>query len=337
MLGVLGAGLAVGYALYERASFRQEKARALELAERRADTEARPVLERCLERDPHDRELLKALTEVLIRSAASLLEIEQYLNRWREVDPDGLDPWLTIARFYYAVNRYDDALPAAERSLVIAPENNEARTIHAMSALQLGRWEAATASLRRLDAARAEVPVRLLLAKAESERGNQAEALEAVTAELLVQPQSYEAIALRATIHFRSSDYEAALEWFRKCAPRTPRERELTLFHIGQCLQRLNRQEEFRLVDAELQELQSALNLNVAAELRKDDSTLQLRAARAWLAVKEPASAEKIIRESIRRFGPTRENHLLQAACLEAMGRPADAEQIRRIADSLPR
>jgi Flp pilus assembly protein TadD len=123
---------------------------------------------------------------------------------------------------------------------------------------------------------------------------------------------------------------------FQRCRPTTNSERELVLYQVGQCLDRLGRADEARKALVDLTALQDARHTTAAAQQRPDDVDLQIRAAEAWLAVGQPDGAIKLLQDFINRSGRNRKVLLALAASYDALGRRDDARQARQDAERSP-
>jgi Flp pilus assembly protein TadD len=329
--------LAGGYFGY-RSWVHSEKRAALALAASAEPDQAIAALQRCLERDPEDPELLKAIVDLMVRNNWPIVDTEPYVNRWIAASPNDIEAYLIRIQAHTLLDRNDEAIRDARRVLELAPQKLEPRMLLASLHAKTGHWDDAAEEYRRLVDKGAPIEASIGLARAELERGRRREALLILDGVLLAQPQSFEAQVLRGRALILEGDFVAALATFQQCRPPSGefKNREIVLFYLGQCLERLNRAGEAKTIHAELRALQDAKALTLAGSQRPDDVELQTRVAQACLAAGIPEEALKVIDRSLERFGSNRKLLLAAADCYEKLGRRDDARQARLEAEKLP-
>jgi Flp pilus assembly protein TadD len=236
------------------------------------------------------------------------------------------------------LNRDDEAIVEARRIQELAPENPGPRMLLASLYANLGRWEEAASEYQQLVNQGAPIEASIGLARAELERGRSREAVTILDGVLLSSPQSYEALVLHGRAKFLESDYAAALASFQQSRVNAKeiKDREAVLFHLGQCLERLNRFDEAKAINVELRTLQDAKMLLLAGTQRSDDIELQVRVAEACVAAGIPEEAVRVLDQSMARSGRSRKLLRTTAACYEKVGRTDEARQLRLEAERLP-
>ncbi len=321
---------------FHRSWVEREKQYAIALASTAPADQALPALERCLERDPEDAEILKAIVGIRIQIDAPFNDTDSYLNRWIAVSPQDVEAHRARIVVMMQYKRFDEAIASAERVVGLVPAEREVRTLLASLYLKLGRWDDAVREYRLLLESGAQPEVRIRLAQAELERGHREAAMAAIEQALQHNPQSAEALFLRGMAEFQGGDYSAALATFQHCRRATPNELEPVLYHLALCLEHLGRTKEAQTAFTELRFYQDAKNIAAIAPLRPDDLDLPMRSAEAWLAVGKPDAAEKVLQDALRRSGHNRKVFLALATCYDALGRAEEARQARQKASQSP-
>src|SRR6266540_1594183 len=100
---------------FHRSWVEREKQYAIALASTAPADQALPALERCLERDPEDAEILKAIVGIRIQIDAPFNDTDSYLNRWIAVSPQDVEAHRARIVVMMQYKRFDEAIASAER------------------------------------------------------------------------------------------------------------------------------------------------------------------------------------------------------------------------------
>ncbi len=310
---------------------------ALALAESGPPDRALPALLACLNRDPNDPELLKAVVEAQIKTGAPVTEVEPLTERWCRASPDDPAAFVARADALRRLARFPEAVEAAERAGTLVPDDVRGRTVLAGLYLAAGRFADAAREFRALLATQpTNTDYALALARAEWELGNQTEAVR-ITDEVLARaPASPGALLMRGLIHFRAGEFDRALAAFDRVPVTQGPERAMLLHHRAQALDRLGRPDAAQKVYAELTAVENADRFTNDAEQRPEDVGLQVRAAEALLTANQPDRARRLLEATRTRLGPNRAALNLLATCYDTIGRPDLAAQARTAAATAP-
>lgn len=326
----------IGVEFYRAYAHSAERRQALTQAAASPGPEAISSLERCLDHNPTDAEVLRAIVEVMIRTNAPVTTTQAYVDRWVAANPD--DPHAHRARMEAMIlmSRFEEAIWSAQRVLELAPERADVRAALGSLYLKVGRWDEAAREHQRLVESGATTMALIGLARAEMERGRRPQAIAALDRALRDNPQSTDARMLRGLVEFQAGDYQSALNQFRLCRPSSPNEQELWLYHMCLCLDRLGQTEESKRVHAELRAMQTAIRHGDDARQRPQDVDLQVRAAESYIAAKQPELAYKIVQEALAHCERSRKLLLALASTCDAVGRADEARQARSDAEQAP-
>ncbi len=111
--------------------------------------EARPVLDRALERAPTDRmarlALARSLTEL-----GEFLRADELLRGLTEEEPGDREAWSFLATLRFRHGYHEQALEALDRCLALRPDDRDTRILRARSLVKLGRLPEAERLFREL-------------------------------------------------------------------------------------------------------------------------------------------------------------------------------------------
>ena len=113
--------------------------------------EARPVLERAVERAPSDRMARLALAHSLTE-LGEFLRADELLRHLTEEEPEDWEAWSFLARLRFRHNYHEQALEALDRCLALRPGDPDTRVLRARSLVKLGRLPEAERLFRQLSA-----------------------------------------------------------------------------------------------------------------------------------------------------------------------------------------
>jgi predicted Zn-dependent protease len=296
-----------------------------------------PLLERCLDRDPDNPDLLRAMVMAKQKSGAPVTDVEPYSSRWCSAQPNDPAAWRTRMDVLIRLSRYPEAAAAGERAIALDPDTG-ARTALASLYLTMGRYGDAANLYRQLLASSSGSDPLLVagLARAEWECGHDAEAARLMDQLLSSHPTETRFIILRGLIHARAGEHDRVIALFKGLRPTASSERETVLYHLALAHERSGHPTEARAVFQKLAAFQNAARYATDAQQRPDDAGLQVRAAEAFLAADEPAKARQIALGSLTRNGPSRELLTVLARAYEAAGQNDLAAQTRARMDRLP-
>jgi tetratricopeptide (TPR) repeat protein len=339
LLLIVGVALALaasyfGLRAWDRIATRNA---AIAAAEQKPANEALPELLRCLEREPQNAELLRAIVATHIKAGSPVTDVEPFAERWCRVAPQDANAYLAHADTLRRLSRFPEAITATERAKQLQPGDTKTQSQLANLYLTVGRFADAAREYRELLGPQYEGQDWMLaLIRAEWELGNYPEAARLAELQLSRTPKNAGALLLRGLIHYRANEWDAAVSVFNRVTPGSIQERTTLLYHRAQSFDRLGKHENAKTDYAELARIENATRFANDAAQRPTDSALQLRAAEAWLAAEQPDAARKVLEAAISRNGPTRTALELLATCYDKLGRPELATQARTRAATAP-
>ena len=279
----------------------REREQALQLSRQGQFDAAEPLLLKCLERDPHDVPVLRALALGNLR-ANRYWKIREYLGRWCALQPDQVEPHALRCDWAYRQGHSAQALADAERVLELQPDDLDRMRIVINSLRQEGRAAEAEAACQRFLGRRPGDPYLLyLLAEAYHAQGKDQEAC-AVLDPLLPHLPRYmsPAFALRGILYVRAGQEEKAVPLLQQAVRENPRD-DRARYQLCLALARLGRGEE-----AEKQMAQFLRKID-ADRLRSDQQSLpgnpglRVRAAQKMIDDGRPEEGVRMLREILAR------------------------------------
>ncbi len=337
-LGAVALAVAATGFVYRSWASGADRRAALAAAESAPPAEALPALRAVLDRHPTDPQLLRATTLATIRAGAAPADAEPLAARWAEAAPDDPEPHRVRFDLLRVMHRADEAAAAGARAAALLPTDYPTRARLAQMYLQVGRPADAARELTALLA----VPglphdaLAVGLAKAEADAGDPAAAARRLDALLARAPAHPEGLSLRATLHLRAGEYEAAVAAARRSRPADAQDRETVCYTLASALDRLGRADEAAATLATLRAIQDAARFSTDARARPDDLAFQVRAAEARLAAGDPGGGAEILRAAFARSVPSRPALDLLARCYDRLNLPGAAAEARGRAATLP-
>jgi tetratricopeptide (TPR) repeat protein len=315
-----------------------EKQDALAHAEHDAPDVALPIVQRNLDKEPNDPELLRAVVRLMERTNAPPPDLEPFTARWVVAAPK--DPAALRVRMevLQKLKRIGDAIEPGERLLELTPDDQDTRLQLAQCYLAVGRYEEAARETRRLLDHSSFPADELLvcLARVESARGNDTEAARLLDRVLMHDPSFTSALLMRGIVYQQMGDHAKAVAVLKQVKPRSAHERVIVLHHLGQALARSGQAAEAQKAFDELVIVQNALGFAVDARVRPKDVAMQVRAARTLLAAGWAQDGAELLEGALDRLGANRDLLLALADCYEQLGGQGKAQAIRNQASRLP-
>jgi tetratricopeptide (TPR) repeat protein len=339
LLAVVGAAAVAGWYGVRTWNRSAERDAALELARSGRADEAVPALKRCLDRDPDDPEVLRALVETLTRTDTLVAEVEPYLDRWCALQPDDPEPFRQRADLRFRLGRREDALADARRVLELAPGDHATRQRAAGLAVELGQHELAERELTTLltSSGLPKEDVGTRLAVAYWTAGDHARSQEALDRYAPPGTNRPPAEALRGALHYQAGRYDRAADALRGADGWPPQEQRFALYYLALSLERLGRADEAKRAFDRLAALTRAERFTADAAQRADDLPAQVKAARANLDAGQPREAAALLEQALRRLGDDADAWTALAECYARLNRPDAAEDARRRAAGSPK
>ena len=339
-LGIIGIAViaAIASYFYFRTDAASEKRIALVLAALRTPDEALPSIDRALESNPDDPELLSAKARMMLLNGSAALELEPVSERWCKAQPGDAAPFRFRMFVMHSLNRKEEEIQNAERVIALAPNDQKTRTALASLYLSVSRFEEASHQFRTLRNSTQSPLAEHLVGQARAETGRKdlvgaARLLEDLLAR---EPSHSEALVWRGIVHFEAGEYGQAAVKFRRARPQSSEERIFLLNHLGQALARDGKDEEAKQTFSELTRVQNAMLLAIEAQHKRDDVGYQIRAGKALLEAGQPADAVEVLEGALKRFGPRRDALLILADCYHQLGQAELATSTRTRASQLP-
>ena len=336
----LGIGVSAVAALFyfSQPSPPTERDFALALAEQGPADEAVAALKRCLEHDPNDPTVLRALVRVLPLNGATLPDVEPYTRQWCQAAPDDPEAFRTRMKLLQQLKRRGEAIEPAERLLALTPNDHSTRVELTMLYLAVGRHEDAARECRRLleSSPLPRVDLLALLGRVEASRGNSAEAARVLDEALAVSPDHPHALLQRGIVFQQAGDDVQTIAVLRRVRTQSPDEKIIVLHHLGLSLARTGQADEARQTFDEQIRLQDAIHSRDDADEHPNDLPVQLRAGRSLLAAGMPKEAAQQLEAACARLGSTREMLNLLADCYDRLGSSKLAKTTRDQASRLP-
>jgi len=327
LVGVLavmvpGAWLARQWADQDAA--RADRAAALDAAARGRFAEAEPHLVAALERDPADRDVVKALAVGKMSADTPLTDAVPYLSRWAELESENPQPLKLRLRIWGQLKDLGRAIPDAFRLLELEPGDLEVRKTVVYLLLHSERFEEAR---RHCQAGKALAPGDpewgYLLAKGYHLEGQPDKAAAAIDEVLRTHPGFPPAQLLRGTLYAEAEQPDRAVPLLRAAVPATTGEdRQAARYHLAQALARLGRMEEAAAVLAEFERERTADRLVTDSEAQPHNVSLLLKAAAAVDEVGNEEQAYRLLQQALGRAPDVPDVHLALAGFYDRHGRP---------------
>lgn len=301
---------------------REARVVALKLAEGNRPTEAIPVLEAILARNPHDAEVLSAMISARIRSRGLAIDQEPELDRLCSLSPNDPTPLRIRSELRVRIGRKADALADALRVVELEPNDHTTRRRAAWLAVDLGERELAerelTHLLRDSPYSKAELGTRLALARWQA--GDQVGAKEAL--DRYAPPGTPAGAVLRGVLEYEAGRFQEAVTLLASTDPTDDGERQFALNYLGLAQARLGRMDESKATFDRLNTVYRAVRAAEDAAQRPDDLHAQLAAARANLAANKATEAARIAEAAATRHGDNADTYLIIAEAYEKLHRP---------------
>jgi predicted Zn-dependent protease len=205
---------------------------------------AEPLLLNCLERDPDDISILRALALGNIK-AKQHRKVQKYLDRWCALQPDDPEPFRVRCQWAYRGGHWAQALADGERLLPSRPDDPEIMRIVVNSLRREGRTAEAESACQRFLARRPRDPFLLyLLAESYHAQGKEPEASAVLDALLPHLPAPMpQALALRGVLYVQAGQAEKAVPLLQQALSQNPGD-DRARYQLCLALARLDRGEE---------------------------------------------------------------------------------------------
>jgi len=303
---------------------RADRASALDAAARGRFAEAEPKLVEALERDPADREVVKAMAVGKLSADTALTDAVPYLSRWAELEPENPQPLKLRLQIWGQLKDLGRAIPDAFRLLELEPGNLEVRKTVVYLLLHSERYEEAR---QHCQAGKALAPGDpdwgYLTAKGYHLEGQLDKAAAAIDEVLRTNPGLPTAQLLRGTLYAEADQPDRAVPLLRSAVPATTGEdRQAARYHLAQALARLGKKEEAAAVLAEFERQRTADRLVTDSEGQPHNITLLLKAAAAVDEVGNEEQAYRLLQQALGRAPDLPEVNLALAAFYDRHGRP---------------
>ena len=333
LLGGLLAGLAIGwlvrFALMPDPAI--DRAQALELA-RAQIVQAEPLLQRVLERNPRDVEVLQALLSLYL-VADRPAEADALLARWCELEPDNLKP--VRLRFQIAVRVFQQETAIACGRLLLQREADPEPILRQLISLEIkaGLLDDATAHAQQgLTRRPGDAEFTYLLAHVHHLKGEKDEAIRILDRLLASKEPYWPAVLLRGTIYRESDQPTQAIPLLRRVLAEDPdhRNRQTARYQLAQALFRLNQTPEAEALMQQWQRYEEARRTLVDAYQQRDNLTLRLRAGRLLLETDQETDGLGVLQEVLKQQPDCAEAHRILADYFDRRGDRERARQHRQ-------
>jgi tetratricopeptide (TPR) repeat protein len=190
---------------------------ALQLCEQGQFQTAEPLLRQCLERDPSDDRIFRALV-LGYQMDGRVADAGAYLTRWCEAQPGLAEPHILRSEHFSRTHEWDQASAEAKRILEMQPNNLKAMASVVSGLNRSGQFAAAEVACQQLLERRPQEPA-LLYQLAESQQAQGKDAEAAATLDRLlsrVTSESAAAWTLRGILYSQARDEPQAIRCFRQ-------------------------------------------------------------------------------------------------------------------------
>jgi tetratricopeptide (TPR) repeat protein len=314
---------------------RSERQEALRLAGLGRFTQARPLLDSALARDPRDVEVLTQLALGTLTDEPDAAE--GYLTRWSALRPGEPQPYRLRMALRHERGRRErsaaeqlrllgEALDDGQRVLELEPDDDRIRREVVWLMLRVGRFADAEATCRICLARAPGDPWLLYLqARALHGRGDRAAAEAVLDPVVASQPGFAEALLLRATLHREAGRPGLAVPLLRQALALKSALRKECLYQLGLALGAAGQDGEARRVLAELE----LLNLQewIARDQLPTTPAVRVQLAELMLAAGKTTEARAVLDAVLKEvpdFAPA-----LQALKKTAGGKVRDDKMTR--------
>ncbi len=304
LVAVVAGVLSLAYPLASWWADRQRRHDvALSLARNGNPADAIPSLQRALEDDPNDADLLGELAIAELKSGALLTNVEPLLTRWCELRPKDAAPWKLRMDVRSRLGNAVGALEDGRHVLTLSPDDAEVRELVAELLLASGNFAEAEAECRRCLDARPDrrPPLLYLLAKV-YKADDKPDRAAAVLDELLRdRPDFTPAVVLRGTLLVEAEQFDRAVAVLEPALGQDPSYRQAVLYQLGTALVRSGQGERGRRLLDEMRQLQDADRLLKDVGQQPDNLDLKVRAAEALLRVGRRDEARGLLDQVLAR------------------------------------
>jgi len=273
-----------------------DRRNGLQLAEQQRFAEAEPFLQRALEHQPKDVEVLRALAQGEF-AANQLDDAERDLTRWCALRPRETEPFQKRMELRLQRRQFPQALEDGQHLLELDPNNQEVGRLVVPMLVITGQLVEAERQCRRwLLREPANLDLLYLLADICQQQGNSSEAERILDALLERQPDSLPALLLRGILYEQADQPEKAIPLLEKVvnhADSRISQQMSALYHLGLVLGRTGKREQALQVMKKVQWYQ-AQDLLSRREHPKVAGLL-VRVAEAMLGVSKAEEAVRVL------------------------------------------
>jgi tetratricopeptide (TPR) repeat protein len=343
LLAVVATGAAAVSFLWHRYQAQQERAEGLRAAHSGHFDDAEPLLRRALERNPDDRDLVKALALGHV-GAGQFAEAELHLSRWCAFRPDDAEPFkqrmvVRHHRARAAGNAADqqrmmaEAAADGQRALQLDPDDGPVAQEVIWLLVQVGRFEEADQLCRRcLKQQPDDLWLTYLLAKIGHARGASADAGALLDALLQRHLQFTPVLLLRAVLYNEAGEWDKAVPLLRQVLALDRDHPKEARYQLSLALARTGQAEEAQRLMAQVQK--DNLDALLASPHDPDAVGVKLQRADACLGAGSEEEAFRLLAPLLEPAPGSAPAHALLADYYERKGQPERAAEHRRRADN---
>jgi predicted Zn-dependent protease len=272
----------------------------LELAATGTFDASQPALERCLQRDPNDLEVLRAYAKAAMK-AGKLIEAREILERWSKLDDSNPESITDRIDIWLALHQLPEATADAGIVLRLQPDNDEMRTRRAEWLLAAGELQDADSECRIcLQHHPDDLKLMELQAKICQALGDNNRAREFIDRVLAKEPNRPAALVLRGALLIDSGQPDKAIPVLKRALGTRPEVQESVWYYLSLAYSQTGQHEEAQRAFAELQECQAKSLFQEAGRV-KNNVGVQVRVAESLLNTGHAADGVRLLEQIVQQ------------------------------------
>ncbi len=279
---------------------RSDRNEALQQASSGKFEAVQPALERCLQRDPNDVEVLRAYAKAAMK-AGKLIEAREILERWSKLDDSNSESLTDRIDIWLALHQLPEAIADSAAVLRLRPDNDEMRTRCAEWLLAAGELDEADSECRVcLQHHPDDLKLMELQAKICQAMGDNDRAREFVDKVLAKEPNRPAALVLRGALLIDSGQADKAIPVLKRALGTRPEVQESVWYYLSLAYSQTGQHPEARRALAELQECQAKSLFQEAGRVRNNIG-VQVRVAESLLNTEHAADGVRLLEQIVQR------------------------------------